>query len=152
MDLDYDQLKFWLNFAELIAIAGLYLYSMWDRRSRATREEITKLREKLDGGLKSVRGELNKVSDASKDGMNRIEKHFDERFGNLRESRSGDQQRITALERSIDHLPTQGDLAILRKEISVIGQDTAMIKGSLAGIDNLTRLINQFLMEKGARG
>lgn len=149
--LDYKAAGFWWSVFQSLVLVGLWVYSVWANRSRATKQEFENVRKELHGGLKSVREELDRAERSAENGLNRLERHFDQRLDAQGEQRSSDMSRIVAIERTLTHLPTQSDIRQLDHAIGKIGTDLAMIKGAMEPLNHITKSINQWLIDGGGK-
>ena len=117
MDLDYTAAKFWLDVAHWIVLVAL---AVW-----------TYLRTK------------------DKDNTNAIQKVAEELAEFIRASSLANQEqnnRLTIMEETVKHLPTQREQAELREEVASLTSDMKGMSAAMKRLEHQTNLIHQHLL------
>ena len=125
--IDYPTLQFWFNIAQAAGTVILFIYTR-----RVTRQ-------------KAVDGRFQKIE-------KRLDQKADRADCTGHQSRTGViETRVSELRVELDHLPTQQQFADLTRDIQTLNGELKNTQGRLGGINRAVDLMNEFLINSGAK-
>ena len=115
--IDWDAARFWLDVAQWLFI-----------------------------GLLAIWGYLRTKDTDNAQALKALYERFEAFMNNTREANEAQNNRLTALEKSIEHLPTQGEIADLREDVAATKAQVEGMSHSLSRVEHQTTLIHEHLL------
>jgi archaellum component FlaC len=165
----YEELKFWLAVIQFISTIAIGIYVWWSNREKVTngrftsletkvqemvsKPELTQAKEKRDleiAGIKKITDNLAAACPCYPEMKSRLDGHNDRL--------SQHKELITRIEGEFKHLPKHDDLEKIYERVNKVSGDMATIKadvakisGAMPGIQHITDMINDFLIQQGGK-
>lgn len=119
MNLDYTAAKFWLDISHWVALIALAVWGY--------------LRTKDNDNAKAVKQVADELA------------QFIQASGKANQEQN---DRLTVMEETVKHLPTQKEQSELRSEVAALTSDVSGMKQLLERVEHQTNLIHDHLLNK----
>lgn len=138
MTINYTAWWFWINVFQMVCTAALAAYVWWTNREKVKAARFLALEKQV-----AERVTTQALKDAETKRDSRCEQH--------KEKISLVEMSVIEVRSELDHLPTQEQFGQLNASISALNGSLQKTVGRLEGINRAVDLINEFLINQGAK-
>lgn len=135
---NYNAWRFWFDVVQLAGTVIIGAYVWWSNRVKVTAKRFEALEREVN-----LRASALTVRDAKKEQGARCAIHL--------ARTAAAESAIVRIDSDMKHMPTAGDISALSSQIGQFQKDLGELSGKLSGINRAVDLINEFLINQGAR-